>query len=249
MKLPKKLGKEPLIEAVFEMRFTAKAPVSSILPGLVFTKFAGEKTIEKLPMAELPEPLLTSLDPNFRYAPSVRIHWDNFMILCSNRSVGLACKSPYPGWTKGFKPAILKLAGLIGEAALVDAVERFSLKYTNILSSELGGVPSVVEFVLKIGSHNAAGSLFQIRTEIRKNSNVVSVVQIAAHGSATSAEGITRQGVPFDIDTIAIVSNLAFPAFLSALDGGLEVIHSEAKTIFFDCLKPDALAKLEPVYD
>jgi hypothetical protein len=123
MTLPKKLGKEPLVEALFEMRFKPKGPVSSILPGLVFTKFSGEKKIENLPFAGLPEQILARIDPNVRYTPLVRIHWDNFMILCSNQSAGLACKLPYPGWTTGFKPAIIKLADLIGDAGIVDVVE------------------------------------------------------------------------------------------------------------------------------
>jgi uncharacterized protein (TIGR04255 family) len=103
-------------------------------------------------MAELPVPLLAHIDPNIRYAPAIRIHWGNFIILSGNQSAGLACKLPYPGWTAGFKPSILKLAQLIGEAAIVDVVERFSLKYTNIVPSELGVAPVVVDFALKIGA-------------------------------------------------------------------------------------------------
>ena len=102
-KLPLKLGKEPLIEALFEMRFKATAPVSNILPGLLFTKFKGEKKIEKLPAAQLPEEL-RKVDPSLHYAPLLRIYWDRFMILTSDRSSGLACKMPYPGWNAAFKP-------------------------------------------------------------------------------------------------------------------------------------------------
>jgi uncharacterized protein (TIGR04255 family) len=248
MTLPKKLGKEPLVEALFEMRFKPKGPVSSILPGLVFTKFSGEKKIENLPFAGLPEQILARIDPNVRYTPLVRIHWDNFMILCSNQSAGLACKLPYPGWTTGFKPAIIKLADLIGDAGIVDVVERFSLKYTNIISFELGPPRSVVEFTLKIGPYDAATNLFQIRAELPKD-NLISVVQIAAEGFATFPDGSTRKGVAIDIDTISMAKDAPLAAFLSDLSVGLEYAHSEAKAIFFGCLRPEALAKLEPVYD
>jgi uncharacterized protein (TIGR04255 family) len=249
MTLPKKLGKEPLVEALFEMRFKPKAPASSILPGLVFTKFSGEKKIENLlPLAGLPEQILANLVPNGRYTPLVRIHWNNFMILSSNQSAGLACKLPYPGWTNGFKPAILKLADLIGDAAIVDVVERFSLKYTNIIPFELGPPRSVVDFTLKIGPHDAATNLFQIRAELPKD-NLISIVQIAAEGFATFPDGSTRRGVGIDIDTISIAKAAPFAEFLSGLSGGLEYAHSEAKAIFFGCLKPEALAKLEPLYD
>jgi uncharacterized protein (TIGR04255 family) len=248
MTLPKKLGKDLLIDAVFDMRFKAKVPASNILPGLVFTKFPGDKTLERLPTAELPELMLKSVDPNLRYAPLIRIHWDNFYVLSGNQSAGLSCKLPYPGWTTTFKPAILKLAHLLGEAPIVDMVERFSLKYTNMIPSEHGNAPTTVEFALKVGSHDAAGTLFQIRTELRKG-NLVSVVQIAAEGQATLADGTSRKGVVIDIDTIALNINKPFDAFFAELPDELEVAHSEAKAIFFDCLKPDVLAKLEPVYD
>jgi hypothetical protein len=105
-----------------------------------------------------------------------------------------------------------------------------------------------VEFSLKVGSHNAAGDLFQIRAELPKD-GLISVVQIAAEGSATLADGTMRKGVVIDIDTIAMAIDKPFPAFLAELPERLELVHSQAKAIFFDCLKPDVLAKLGPVYD
>jgi uncharacterized protein (TIGR04255 family) len=247
-KLPKRLGREPLIEALFEMRFKAKAPVSSILPGLVFTTLKGSnKIIERLPAADLPEPL-RKLDPNLRYAPTVRVHWDSFLILSSDQSAGVACKLPYPGWTSGFKPAILQVTELISKAGIVDLIERFSLKYTNIIPTDVGDARSVAKFTLKVGSHDAAGNLFQIRAEIPKD-DLISIIQFAADASATLADGSTRKGVAIDIDTIAVFKEIPFPEFFGGLPDQLEKVHSEAKTIFFSCLKPDALAKLEPVYE
>jgi uncharacterized protein (TIGR04255 family) len=251
MILPKKLGKEPLVEALFEMRFKAKAPVSSILPGLVFAKFSGAKTVEKLAsagLAELPEPILANMDSNFRYVPVVRIHWANFMILSGNQSAGLACKLPYPGWTAGFKPAIIKLAELINEAGIVDTVERFSLKYTNVISFDFGTPRSIVNFELRIGRHDAATHLFQIRAELPKD-NFVSIVQIVADALTTFHDGSTRKGIAIDIDTVSMAKDAAFPDFFSGLSDQLDGAHAEAKEIFFGCLMPDALAKLEPVYD
>ncbi len=41
MKLPLKVRKEPLVEAVFEMRFDASLPASNILPGVIFGELEG----------------------------------------------------------------------------------------------------------------------------------------------------------------------------------------------------------------
>jgi uncharacterized protein (TIGR04255 family) len=247
MKLPKKLGKEPLLEAVFEMRFKARIPVSSVLPGLIFAQPGGERKIERLPVSEIPEQYRVN-DPNLRYAPLIKIHWDNFLILIGDLSLILACKPPYPGWRAGFRPAIMRLAELVGTAEMIDAVERFSLKYTNIIT-DVGDAPSVVKFALKVGSHDIESSLFQIRAEI-VNANLITIVQLAAEGTASLPDGSSRRGVALDIDTIAMYpEGVAFKIFLANLSDGLEAIHSELKATFFDCLKPAALKKLEPAYD
>jgi uncharacterized protein (TIGR04255 family) len=248
MTLPQKLGKEPLVEAAFELRFKPKALMSSILPGLVYAKFSGDKTIEQMPIADLPPPILATLDPNLRYAPAIRIHWQNFLILSGNQSAGLSCKLPYPGWSAGFKPAILQLASLIGEAAIVETVERFSLKYTNIIPADLGVVTSVADFTLRLGRTDAANNLFQIRAEIPKD-DLISIVQIAAQASVTFPDGSNRKGVAIDVDTIAPLNNAPFAFFLENAPENLDRVHSEAKAIFFGCLRPDTIAKLEPVYD
>src|SRR6266849_8050173 len=152
MKLPKKLGREPLIEAIFEMRFKTPSPASNFLPGYLFTKLVGQKTIERLPAAELPEQM-RSVDQNLRYAPLIRIRWGSYLVLIGDRNVGLACGVPYLGW-HDFKPNILMLVRSLSQAEIIDSVERFSLRYTDIIPSDLGRADSLLEFKLRIGQHS-----------------------------------------------------------------------------------------------
>jgi uncharacterized protein (TIGR04255 family) len=245
MKLPQKLRREPLVEAVFEMRFAAKLPASSVFPGLLFAKLPGDKTIERLPAAELPQQVRLA-DPNLRYAPLIRMDWRTFLILTSDQSVALACKSPYPGWSE-FKPAIMSMTKILAEADIVQSVERFSLKYTDVVPSELGGPSSIVDFDLRIGPHEAAGSPFQIRAEISKN-GLMHIVLVASSGIARFPDGSSRTGVMIDVDTIAMTSDMGLQAFLESLDGRIETVHTENKAMFFTCLRTEALEKLEPIY-
>jgi uncharacterized protein (TIGR04255 family) len=244
MKLPKKLGKPPVVDTVFEMRFAAGKPLSNILPGLVLPTFKGEN-IERLPAAQIPE-ALRNADETMKFAPLVRVHWGPFMVLASDRSVGIACKMPYAGWT-AYKAAILQIAQIIAETAIVDMIERFSIKYTNIISG-LGKAPTVVDLSLKLGQHDAAQSLFLVRAEIPKE-EMICVVQIAAEGTIMLTDGATKTGVVIDVDTLCMGVNLPFSEFSTSLPDRLERIHSETKTMFFSCLKQEALEKLEPVYD
>lgn len=41
--LPMKFGKEPLIDAIFEMRFQSQEGASNILAGVLYTALSGEK--------------------------------------------------------------------------------------------------------------------------------------------------------------------------------------------------------------
>jgi uncharacterized protein (TIGR04255 family) len=246
MKLPRKLGKEPLIEAIFEVRFTAALPVSSILPGLMFQGLQGEKAIERLPASELPQQL-RNIDPNLRYAPLIRIRWPPFTILISDQSVGLACAPPYPGWA-AFKPAILKIVEIIGNANVIDLIERFSLKYTNILSATYGGIDSLLDFKLKIGPSGSTGKNVQIRAEIPQD-GLIHIVQLLSSGTARLPDGSTKEGVVFDIDTISIIDPTKFSDFFPTLADRVEFGHHENKALFFACLTQKTMDNLEPVYD
>jgi uncharacterized protein (TIGR04255 family) len=246
MKLPQKLAKPPLVEAIFEMRFKSKAIVSSILPGLLFTKLSGAKSIERLPAAEFPQQLRNA-DPALQYAPLVRVGWDRFVILIGDRNLALACKHPYPGW-KEFKPAIVHLVELVKEANIVDDVERMSLKNTNILPSEMGTVADLIKFDLIVGAHHAANDNLLIRVEILQD-DLLHIVQIATSGTAKFPDGTARSGAMLDIDTIAIAADTPLAKLAERLAERIDVIHAGNKFMFFDCLKPETVHKLEPSYD
>src|SRR5215216_8126973 len=67
--LPTKLRKEPLVDAVFEIRFSASIPATSVLPGFFFAKLGTPQwKVDRLPVADLPSQI-RSADPNLRYQP------------------------------------------------------------------------------------------------------------------------------------------------------------------------------------
>jgi uncharacterized protein (TIGR04255 family) len=73
---PTKLKNEPLVDAVFEIRFSSTIPASSVLPGILFAHIKGHPQIDRLPVADIPSQLRT-VDPNLRFLPLIRLHWDN----------------------------------------------------------------------------------------------------------------------------------------------------------------------------
>ena len=246
-KLPTKLKKEPLIDALFEMRFTSATPASSILPGVLFSKLAANTTIEQLPAAQLPKALLDS-EPNLRFAPLVRIHWDKFLVLISDRSLAVGCQMPYPGWG-AFKPAILEVVKVLKDVGIVQAVHRFSMKYIDLIpAGSLAEQIASINGTVVLGNHTLKQEVFTLRMEIPKD-GMLHAVQITSSAVATLQDGSNKEGVIVDIDTISELNNPDFGYWIGQLSGKLDSLHQANKAMFFECLRPEAIAALEPVYE
>jgi uncharacterized protein (TIGR04255 family) len=243
--LPIKLGREPLVEALFEMRFKGPTPAASVLPGVLFSKLEKAGPVERLPAADIPQQLRT-IDLNLQFAPLVRVHWNQFMILISDRSLALACRLPYPGWAS-FKAAILKVLSLIPAEGLIDVVERFSLKYVNVIPADIGSASSVTDLDLRIGLNHITDQIYSVRAEIKKG-DVLHLVQLASEASVTLITGETRSGFATDIDSIVVIEDEKFFDLNAGLADRIEFLHGENKQMFFSCLHDEAIKKLEPTY-
>jgi uncharacterized protein (TIGR04255 family) len=129
-RLPTKLAKEPLLDAVFEVRFSKSTELASLLPGYLFARLEGlSGVVEPLPASQMPR-AIREADPTSQliHAPLVRMQWRQFAVLIGDVSVAIACKLPYPGWAS-FRPAIEELLRCAVDTKVVGQVQRYSLKY------------------------------------------------------------------------------------------------------------------------
>jgi uncharacterized protein (TIGR04255 family) len=245
--LPKKLKKEPLIDAVFEVRFTSTFPIGSVLPGLLFGSLAGDKKIEQLPLSQLPQ-IMRDADSNLRFAPLSRLDWEQFYINVGERSVSVGFKYPYPGWSS-FKPAIITVMDVLKGAGVVKSVERYALKYIDLLpSNDLREQVAFVNFDVTLAGHKLENEAFQIRLEIPRDS-FIHAVQVVSSATAILPNGESRQGLVVDVDTIVNQQGVTFDELLSGFSDKLEAIHQANKEVFFDCLQTQTITALEPEYD
>jgi uncharacterized protein (TIGR04255 family) len=247
MKLPKQLGKPPLVDMVFEVRFEAQTPVASILPGVLLSDLKNLPKIERLPAADLPEQFRMS-NPSLKYAPVIRASWDKYLILIGDRNLGLGCGANYPGW-EVFKPAALKLFDLLFKSAVVTKVERYSFKSINVFFPEFGSASEIIDFQLSFGPNKLDKTLFHVRSEIVDNDKTINVVQLHSQGTVNFPDGTSRTGPMLDIDNIVHLDNKEIAQFFRELPDELERIHTRNKVLFFESLRPETLKKLEPVYD
>lgn len=246
--LPIKLGKEPLIDVVCEVRFASDGPASVLLPGLLLSKLTGIGGFEALPAAQLPQ-MLREQDPNLRLAPFMKMTWGEFVIIVGDRSLAVGCKMPYPGWT-AFKAAIFEVFPVLTTATFVKAVERHSIKYVDLFPKGDGGDRGLDQFAiaLQLGAHTIAREATQIRTEIHEKPFIHAVTVLTA-ATVHRPDGSKSDGSIVDVDTHRVQEFADVAQFVNQLPELLEEIHDANKQFFFACLSNAGLEELEPIYE
>jgi uncharacterized protein (TIGR04255 family) len=241
---PRRLGKEPLLEAVWEIRFSSdRDSVAELLPGLIYKAVGAEypKT-ERLPVSNLPSAIVQQ-DAKLRYVPTVRLEGNPYSIQIGEHVASLSCRRPYTGWGE-FEPKIMELAEILKETSLLTRLERFSLKYIDVIS--LGDSPSLklLDILLKLGIQELTTHPVQLRTELREN-GFLHIVQVVSPAQAVLLTGERFEGVLLDIDTIYQQET---NEFWSDLRDQLNIAHKLNKSLFFRLLTKETTHKLEPEY-
>ena len=244
-KIPVRLKKEPLLEAVWEIRFSGtKSSLADLLPGMLFKAFPGKYgNIVRLPAADIPAPIVEH-DKNLRYAPKIRLENGNQAVQIGEHVVSLSCRRPYSGWGR-FSDDIRDLVKAVQDTGLIEKLERFSLKYIDLIMLEQPFGLGCLNLSLKLGTHEISTKPVQLRTEI-KESDLMHIVQIVspAEVSLPGVQGRLK-GVLLDIDTI---KHLDEKESWENLDGRLDDVHMACKKMFFSLMKPETVEKLEPEY-
>jgi uncharacterized protein (TIGR04255 family) len=245
--LPTKLKNEPLIDAIFEVRFAGKMPASVVLPGVFFSQLDGEKKIENLPIAQIPKPMRDA-DPNLKFAAISRIDWDSFFVNVGDFSISVSCKYPYPGWDN-FRPAIIRVMEILAGSNIVDKVDRYSVKYVDLLpASDDRQKVSMLNVNVSIAGHDLKKEPFQFRIEIPKD-ELVHAVQLVSSATAVLHNGTTKEGLIVDVDTHASLDGVSMQSLLDGFSAKLDLIHLANKAMFFDCLRSETITSLEPSYE
>ena len=99
-----------------------------------------------------------------------------------------------------------------------------------------------------IADHELREEPFQMRMEISKN-GLVHAVQMVSSANAVLHNGVTKDGLVVDVDTLAVLDGISMQNLLDDFSTKLDSIHLANKAMFFDCLRPETVAALGPSYE
>lgn len=241
MRIPKRLARNPIIDAVAEVRFSSSVPNDAVI-GLVYSKL--QETFGKpanLPVLQIPLPLRES-DPNLRYQPCYRFIKPGNVLLVGPHTIALSTY-PYVDWGTA-SPLLSDVLTRLHQAGLFERIQRIGLRYVNFFEDI--NILDRSTLVLEVRKSSVASQSVSLRTESTFNDFKI-VTQI--HNTATAeVAGVSKRGSILDLD-IAKEDLDMLPDSLPASLMNLFVAANEVADVeFFKLLADDFLVTFGPEY-
>ena len=243
-KVPVRLERDPIVEAVFEFRFQGAMPAAAeVLQGAVYPKVSDRfPKVQRTPFSQF-SGLLD--DPNLRYQPRLLLIGDNLRVHLGDRAIALVSVKPYVGW-KAFRPLILEVLKLVIASKVVKEPERISLRYMNLLEADTNAKQfSLVHYSATLGraKYNLSEHLTFTRTEIEKD-GLISIVELGANSMIETPAG-SAKGLFLAVDSIYNSP----PNFLTDPEPHVEKVHNVEKSVFFDVLTDSTIEAMGPKWE
>ena len=249
-KLPVRLAKEPLLEAIWQLRFQSEQQVvSEILTGTIFQSLRSDfSSTERLPFGSISLPKdLTDRQPNLLYAPSIRLNGERFSVGVGERMVSLSAKLPYCGWGK-FSEKIAQIASILESVQVTAKAENFSMKYVDCLVEPVPTSLSALTIRCAAADREFKGEPMLIRTEFTEMT-FSHVVQVALPANVTLADsGQKRNGIVTEVETLCM-RPVEMNGLHSWITSRLDEVHTANKTVFFSLLTDETVELLDPIYN
>jgi uncharacterized protein (TIGR04255 family) len=246
-KIPTKLNKEPLEEAIWSVRFRTNTDLFvTLFPGILYLQFPNMfNKANNYFQPDMPDGVFNQIE-QLNFLPSVSMQGDNKTILIGRRFLALSYRKPYPGWNN-FSSDINKLAGILKQTKMIDNLDYYSIKYIDFLdiSSVVSGLSSL-NIKLEMCGDSLDRSENRIVT-VKETGEFKHIIQIFSPAMIDQPElNRTRKGILIDIESS---KNLSFKEdSWNLIESTLDEAHMQSKEIFFKLLSDKTLKTLEPVY-
>lgn len=171
-----------------------------------------------------------------------------YVISVGDRNVIISCKLPYPKWP-AFKATILDLTTRIGKVGAAGKVERYSLKYVNLIQA-----PSLAEQIGKIkmsitlGEVEVKGDHTTLQVH-RHEDGIIHILSVVIGAEGRMPDDKQVSGAVVDVDSIRNVDVADLATFAAGLEPGLEQLRQANKRKFFTCLTQATIDEMGPIYE
>lgn len=244
--LPLILEREPLVDAVFEVRLKNSPPLADILAGYLAHVLNPKPVLTRMPGADFPQALRAS-DPNLQFVPLQRLEWGDYFIALGERNIAISCKMPYPKWPQ-FRKAIQDILTAILPLELRGTVERYAVKYVNVLEAPtIAEQLSKIRLDIQLGDVHLENEFFSLNMHHREG-DVLHLLTVVAGAQAAMSDGRVVFGIVVDVDSIRQVA-IDFNDFIATLDNDLHELRQLNKAKFFSCLRQSAVEEMGPIYE
>ena len=241
MKIPKRLKRNPIIDAVAEVRFTSSLP-SEVIIGVVYDnvkdKFGQPKP---LPIMQLPAELREK-DPNLRYQACYRFEKPGNVLLVGSHNVALST-IPYTDWAAVI-PLLTDLLATFEHIKLFQSVERIGLRYINFF--EKLNIFEHSTLSIEVKNQSIAAQSIVLRTETAiEGFNVITSVSNTAQAVLA---GEAKEGSILDLDIAKDSPEFHGEPLPNALLRLFTDANKLADDAFFGLINQELVAKFEPEY-
>jgi uncharacterized protein (TIGR04255 family) len=239
-RLPIRIDPCPIVEAIFEIRFTSTATWLT-MPGLLYDKIRDKYQEQKqLPTAGIPEEIRRQ-DPAFAHLPLMQFLGADFLVQLGARVISLVTKpNAYPGWT-AIEGELRWILERLQAAGFINEGERLGVRYIDFMAED---VFQNLILGLQVGGKPLEDVQADLTTILPRE--LLTIRLKVANGAIVIRPSGPQRGSVLDVD--AWFGALDFEVFSNSIARFAEA-HRAIKELFFGLLRPEYLAKLSPVYE
>lgn len=232
--LPFKISPDPLVNNAIEIRFDTIGNevgwFSRLLPFYI-EEFPNLDTSNLIPQE------IKNADPQLKYEPDYQLKNDNYAISFGDNSFLIEILGDYPLWATYFSFIKKQLSKLLSQN-VIQTINRVGLRFGNVFEDRTLG--DVVIFAPKISLPDYTERLISNRIELKKG-------DLTLRLQLSDRVKVTKLGRPFsgalvDIDVSSVVPLEPNEKLFDVIDN----LHTAEKELFFDVLKPEFLASVNP---
>lgn len=254
MQLPVKLGKEPLVDAIFGLEFESDQPVVDLLPGMLMQKLkeSGVRpTVSHLPHSGIPREIRQQ-EPRLQKEPQIRLDFNDIFLVVGDKVLAVGAKIPYIGGVE-FKKRVGQMLADVFSFNLITSIDRYSIKFINLIEGHReDNLIQNLNLNLKVGDFDPSrqGGNFQVKFEV-DDDDLFSKVQVVNHVEITidGKEG-NKEGLLLSIETIDEgFQSKSSSEFIEKMPSYLDKVHLGNKNKFFSFLSHEGLKYLEAEYE